>query len=231
MSFHLSAARNRPTAERFSHEARALATRLGFERIVTLHGLAFKNENGVSLVVGPKGVGKSTALRELANSGEAKPLEEGIVLGITSDGNARLIRTGTLEYALHKASIRARIRASSGVRTKYALRSGVQGPQFGEVVAKVLTTPIAVATFRKNGKDTFEPEAVDFDRMLLLTHPLFSPHGISYNENGGVEQVGDDEAKRLLLAAHKQVLVRSTQNMTVGQIIAAIQKFANSKMH
>ncbi len=61
-------------------EFEALAQRMGMDGIAVLHGNAFSSQGKNTIVLGPVGIGKSTALRHMIRHGEATPLEESFLL-------------------------------------------------------------------------------------------------------------------------------------------------------
>jgi hypothetical protein len=107
----------------------------GFERLFVLHGSAIQLGKETVVVVGSRGVGKSTACRALVRREGAVLVEDGLILAGEADGRWTLVETGTLgvlrRAALLAAGPRRLLPSPGGLAPRAAGRGSGRGlPRF-----------------------------------------------------------------------------------------------------
>jgi len=109
VTFHLGVWTSRRLTAADAGQMACLLDRHGFQRLLVVHGNAIEVHGRVVLLAGSSRIGKSTACRVLEARGDARVLEEGLVLlGVVGDRWV-VVDTGTLGV-LHSASkIRSRL--------------------------------------------------------------------------------------------------------------------------
>lgn len=110
ITFHLGAWSRGELSEVEGVAARALLTELGFERLLVLHGSAVQVGRETVVVVGARGIGKSTACRMLVRRQEAILVEDGLVLAGEAGDRWTLIESGTLAVLRRSALVSAAMR-------------------------------------------------------------------------------------------------------------------------
>lgn len=110
ITFHLAAFGRRRLTEEGSAEAAALRARFGLDELLVLHGSALAGSGGATLVTGPPGIGKSTALRETAAAGLGRVVEDGVLLVGLRAQEALLVTTGTVGVMDRASRIAGRLR-------------------------------------------------------------------------------------------------------------------------
>lgn len=197
VTFHLGAWSRGGLTESEGEEARALLSELGFSKLVVLHGSALLVGGETVVVVGPPGIGKSTACRELARRGEGTFLEDGlVVVGETGD-RWTLVETGTLEVLRRAAIVSAgprRLvpRVSGGASRETGSRGGVIRKRVNRALdlqafrAGVLLAP------RRTG--TVSRRLHPVDRIVVADEPGTSRH--SWETDGRALVALEDVAAR-----------------------------------
>lgn len=122
VTFHLGAWSRGALLEGEAAEARGLLEAFGFHRLLVLHGSAMSVQGETVLVVGARGIGKSSACRELHRRGEGTCLEDGLLVVGEAGGRWVLVETGTLGV-LGRAA-----RLESGMRRLLPRPSGPARP-------------------------------------------------------------------------------------------------------
>lgn len=96
VTFHLGAWSRGALLEGEAAEARGIREAFAFDRLLVLHGSAMSVRGETVLVVGARGIGKSSACRELLRRGEGTFLEDGLLVVGEAGGRWTLVETGTL---------------------------------------------------------------------------------------------------------------------------------------
>ncbi len=87
VTFHLDTWTRRALSPEGAAAAARFRERFGFDELLLLHGSAWVHAGTWSLVTGPPGIGKSTALRDLERHGHGRVEEDAIVLvGVKPSG-------------------------------------------------------------------------------------------------------------------------------------------------
>jgi hypothetical protein len=124
VTFHLSAW----SRESLTPEEGAAAGRLmqehGFSGLLILHGNALFVGGRVVLLLGPAGIGKSTASRRLVRLGAATLIEDGLVVVGEEPGGWRVVETGTLGVLHGAARIAAFLRRVVPAPSAFGSRAG-----------------------------------------------------------------------------------------------------------
>ena len=94
---------------------RRLMEEHGFSGLLILHGNALLVGGRVVLLLGPAGIGKSTASRRLVRLGAATLIEDGLVVVGEEPGTWQVVETGTLGVLHRAARIAALLRNSHHV--------------------------------------------------------------------------------------------------------------------
>ena len=118
MTFHLGSWSRGALLPGEAAEAQALLAGRGFSRLLVLHGSALERDGAVVVVVGPRGIGKSSACRALVRRGRGSLLEDGLLVVGEVEGRWCLVETGTVAVlrraALLKSGPRRLLPAATG---------------------------------------------------------------------------------------------------------------------
>jgi hypothetical protein len=110
VTFHLSAWNRGSLAPEEGEAARRLMAAHGFSRLFVLHGNALLVGQEAVLLVGPAGIGKSTASRALVRRRAATLIEDGLVVVGEDAAGWKVVETGTYGVLHDAARISAVLR-------------------------------------------------------------------------------------------------------------------------
>jgi hypothetical protein len=198
ITFHLGAWSRGVLSEAEGTAARALLGELGFERFFVLHGSAVQVGTETVVVVGSRGVGKSTACRTLARREGAVLVEDGLVLAGETDGRWTLIETGTLGVLRRAALLAAgprRLLPSPGVLVSRTPgeRSGKRLPRFHRALEGLAFR--GGVLFSQRRKERIVRRLLHIDRLVVAEYPE-SPSG-SWETDGRTMSAVDDVGARI----------------------------------
>jgi hypothetical protein len=174
ITFHLGAWSRGELSEVEGTAARALLAELGFERLFVLHGSAVQVGTETVVVVGARGIGKSTACRALVRREGAVLVEDGLVLAGEADGRWTLIETGTLgvlrRAALLAAGPRRFLPSPGGLAPRAAgKRSGRGLPRFHRALEGLAFR--GGVLFSQRRKEPIVRRLLPIDRVVVAEHP------------------------------------------------------------
>lgn len=228
--FHHRVGRSPEKAVRYAEQARALAQKLGLRKLFVLHGNAFDCSAGTCLVLGPHGIGKTSAVVELERAGKANLLEEGfVIIGKNALGGLRLVSTGSIGFYGRKARLARSLRFITSFESKYLLG----GREWG-IVRKTVhglmqeaSRVIALISPREAHK-THIPKLLPIVKVLVFDHPHFHPHGIEF-AGAGPKPVSLQEIEELFSGGRVQHETVFSGDLNVHGVIKKIKQMANEK--
>lgn len=197
ITFHLGAWSRGALSEAEGTSARALLAELGFERLFVLHGSAVQVGTETAVVVGSRGIGKSTACRALARRGEAVLVEDGLVLAGEADGRWTVIETGTVgvlrRAALLAAGPRRLLPSPEGPAPRAAgTRSGRGLPRFHRTLEGLAFQ--GGVLFSQRRKEPIVRRLLPIDRVVVAEVPEGSS-GSWETDGWAMSAVADIEAR------------------------------------
>ncbi|MBK9088789.1 MAG: hypothetical protein IPL90_06970 [Holophagales bacterium] len=197
ITFHLGAWSRGALSEVEGKTARALLDELGFQRLFVLHGSAVQLGTETVVVVGSRGIGKSTACRNLVRHGGAVLVEDGLVLAGEADGRWTLIETGTLGVLRRAALLAAaprRFLPSPGALTPRTAgrRSGKGLPRFHRALEGLAFR--GGVLFSQRRKEPMVRRLLPIDRLVVAEYPE-SPSGSWETDGRTMSAVADVETR------------------------------------
>jgi hypothetical protein len=174
ITFHLGAWSRGELSEVEGVAARALLAELGFERLFVLHGSAVQVQTETVVVVGSRGVGKSTACRALVRREGAVLVEDGLILAGEAGGRWTLVETGTLgvlrRAALLAAGPRRFLPSLGGLSPRAAGRRRGRGlPRFHRALEALAFQ--GGVLFSQRRKEPIVRRLLPIDRVVVAEHP------------------------------------------------------------
>jgi hypothetical protein len=209
LTFHLEAWTRRSVSPDLDQASAEVMTLHRFDELLVVHGSAWDGGGGLTLVCGPPGIGKSTALRELERSGLGHLVEDGLLLvGLRGD-RWHLLLTGTLDVMDRTSRIGSRVRSLIGVRfcfhqyadaellrRSYPVRSAVLGRL--PYVSFTLATAFGPRPVRP-----FTPTTHEVRTLIVMPHPEDPAHALRLRRGAEAEAF---QAVALLAPAGVRVL-------------------------
>ena len=197
LTFHLDAWTRRVVSPEADAASSNVMGRYGFDELLVVHGSAWHDEGGCTLLTGPAGIGKSTVLRELERSGLGHLVEDGILLvGLRAD-RWHLLLTGALGVMDRTSRIGARIRSLIGVR--YCLHQNADAkllrrtyPVRSAVLARLPQVSFTLATaFGPRPVRPFTPTTLEVRALVVMPHPEDSSRALRLLRGAKAEEVPD----------------------------------------
>lgn len=197
VTFHLGAWTKRsitPTADASSAEVMA---RYGLEELIVVHGSAWSDEGGCTLVSGPPGIGKSTLLRTLERSGQGQFVEDGLLLVGLRAGRWHLLVTGTLAVLDRTSRIGGRVHSLIGVR--FCLHQN-EDPELlrrahpirAAVLSLLPSASFTLATaFGPRDGRPFTPTTHEVRTLIVMPHRQDPAHALRLRRGLPAEEVSD----------------------------------------
>ncbi|MBI5176678.1 hypothetical protein HY995_01165 [Candidatus Micrarchaeota archaeon] len=221
---------NLAESQALNHEAIAFAKTLGMSQIMILHGMNFLTPSGKHVVViGPTGIGKTTALRTLEKQGNATTIEDGkVCIGIRATHSLASISPGMTSVRKKITTIGSILRNITGYRTEHSKNARPWGKtrratdlwtSRAERIAAIYSTP-------KN-EETTEPQILPVDAILLFSHKLSPTHGMLYEDNGP-RKLQTPDIHRLHTLYGIQVIAVDAKNHSVQEMIDIIRQQAET---
>jgi hypothetical protein len=173
ITFHLGAWSRGALSETEGATAKALLAELAFERLFVLHGSAVQLGSETVVVVGSRGIGKSTACRALVRHEGAVLVEDGLVLAGEANGRWTLIETGTLGVLRRAALLAAgprRFLPSPGALASRGAgrRSGKGLPRFHRALEGLAFR--GGVLFSQRRKEPIVRRLLPIDRVVVAEH-------------------------------------------------------------
>ena len=197
LTFHLGAWTKRsitPTADASSAEVMA---RYGLEELIVVHGSAWSDEGGCTIVSGPPSIGKSTVLRTLERSGLGRFVEDGLLLVGLRAGRWHLLVTGTFAVLDRTSRIGARVRSLIGVRFCFhqnedsALLQRAH-PSRAAVLSLLPYASFTLATaFGPRDGRPFTPTTHEVRTLIVMPHPQDPAHALRLRRGAPAEEAPD----------------------------------------
>jgi hypothetical protein len=225
VTFHLGAwTKRNVTSEADATSAEVMAL-YGFEELLVVHGSAWSDEGGCTLVSGPPGIGKSTVLRTLERSGLGRFVEDGLLLVGLRAGRWHLLVTGTLAVLDRTSRIGARVRSLVGVR--FCLHQNEDSEllrrahPFRASVLSLLpyaSFTLATALGPRDGRP-FKPATHEVRTLVVMPHPEDPAHALRLRRGVPAEKVID----LALLAPAAVSVVRVSPIGDLGEVRARLR--------
>ncbi|HYN40649.1 MAG TPA: hypothetical protein VE129_02650 [Thermoanaerobaculia bacterium] len=197
LTFHLDAwTRRRLTPETGGASAEVMA-RFGFDELLVVHGSALLGRDGVTLVAGPPGIGKSSVLRELDREGLGRFVEDGLLLVGARRDRWHLLVTGTHDVLDRSSRIGGRSRSLLGVRFCFYQNAdtGVlrkRNPIRSALLAHLPSASFTLATaFGPRPDRPFTPACHEVGALVVLPHPKDPASAVRLRGRDRVEEVAD----------------------------------------
>jgi len=224
VTFHLGAWSRGRLAEDEAEAARALLVDHGFSRLLVLHGSALEVDGAVVLVVGPRGIGKSTACRELVRHGRGKLLEDGLLVVGEHEGAWRLVETGTLPVLRRTARLKA------GPRRLLARVGGMPHPgeRWTEGLRRRLHRALDEQAFRAavllaGGRPTGTAGCLrTVDRVVVAEEP-FTPSGSFEIDGRGMTEFPDVASRVPASCRVRRIAATGPRAEVVARLVAAMR--------
>jgi|SRR3989344_1041550 len=222
--FHRRVGRSVEKARQEEESAKAILARFGLKRLYVVHGNCFHNPVGDhTLVIGPHGIGKTTALNRLKLEGFT-PLEEGLVLlGESQIGTMHVITTGTTPMSMRIGNFTALLRTLSLKRNEFTAGSERRSKVRKIVDAALRETARATAiiTARSLKSEVHEPKLPQVAQILFFTHPDFIVHGVGY-VGGEINPLSRAELESFSSRCGIPISTFDSSKMTKKQVVQTI---------
>lgn len=157
-------------------EIEGVRKKFGVSDIFRVHGMAFKAGKRTIVVIGPRGVGKSTLLRALSAKGMATQIEDGeVVLARNTAQNEqgfKLIETGRHELRTHISKISKAVRKSVGFGSPYRIE-GLSEKSFrrqyawGNALGRV-SELAGRLSYRRKSRAPFSPKSFGVSEIVWI---------------------------------------------------------------
>ena len=210
VTFHLAAWTRRRLPPEDLSELAAELDRSGFDEFLVIHGSAWLAGGRITLVTGPPGVGKSSALRGLEARGHGLVSEEGLVLVGVRPGSWEVVRTGTLDLLTLASRIGGWIRRLMGIQfslpDEAAVRqrgASLRNRDPRQFRAANLSFSLAAAIAPRPRRPV-DPGSFEVAGLVVMPCPGYAPDSFHLRRGGEVEEIAD-----LALLAPPAVAVRS----------------------
>ena len=197
LTFHLGAWTQRSVTPEADAASAEVMARYGFEELFVVHGSAWSDERGCTVVSGPPGIGKSTVLRTLERSGQGQFVEDGLLLVGLRAGRWHLLVTGTLAVLDRTSRIGARVHSLLGVR--FCLHQNEDAdllrrahPFRAAVLARLPYASFTLATaFGPRDGRPFTPTTHEVRALVVMPHPQDPAHALRLRRGVPAEEVPD----------------------------------------
>ncbi len=203
------------------NQINSLRNRFNFSDVYLFHGVAMNVGGNAVVVSGPRGMGKTTLLKNLAKSKIASPIEDGLVVVGRSPKGLFVVETGTYDWRNKRANVK-KIFPSQGASNfkKNGFKENfspfntsvfLEGA-FSETVANILT--------RDKSKNDFSSKQLPLKRLIIVPHEkdLHKPIKIVGNS---IESINSDNAKEEL--SRFTETVSFSPNITQVSLLKKIQ--------
>ena len=224
VTFHLGAWSRGRLAEDEAEAARALLEHHGFSRLLVLHGSALEVDGAVVLVVGPRGIGKSTACRELVRHGRGKLLEDGLLVVGEHGGAWRLVETGTLPVLRRTARLKA------GPRRLLPRVEGMPHPgeRWAEGLRRRLHRALDEQAFRAavllaGGRPAGSVGCLRTVGRVVVAEEPFTPSGSFEIDGRGMTEVPDVASRVPASCGVRRIAATGPRAEVVARLVAAMR--------
>lgn len=224
VTFHLGAWSRGALSEAEAGEARALLEEHGFSRLLVLHGSALEVDGAVVLVVGPRGIGKSSACRTLVRRREGRLLEDGLLVVGESQGRWMLVESGTLPVLRRTSLLEAGPRRLLPPAARPSSPGGSRAESFRGRLHRALDEQAFRAGVLLAGGRKAEPagrlRAVD--RVVVVSEPEL-PCGSFETDGHGMRGVADVASHVPAGCEVRRLATAGPRGEVVAQLAAAMR--------
>jgi hypothetical protein len=154
-------------------QVRRLREGFNIDDLYVVHGTAYRFKGKTAVVMGPQGIGKSTALRALSERGDVEPLEDGYVM-IGRDRDIlefKVVTSGLLDTSRRFSRISKSIRACCGYKSAYSSEGDGNFDRARFIGASIhkVTNMLGYIFVRPTGRDG-QPKDYPLDRLIHVSH-------------------------------------------------------------
>ncbi len=143
--------------------------------LYVVHGTAYRFEGKTAVVMGPQGIGKSTALRALSERGAVEALEDGyVIIGRDKDTKElKVVTSGLLDTSRRFSRISKSIRSCCGYKSAYSSEGDENFEMARFIGASIhkVTNMLGYLFVRPTGLDG-QPREYRLDRIIHVSHPM-----------------------------------------------------------
>jgi hypothetical protein len=192
ITFHLGVWTSRRVTAADTRQVARLMAAHGLERLLVVHGNAIEVNGRVVLLAGSSRIGKSTACMVLEERGDARVLEEGLVLLGAVDGRWVVVGTGTFSVLRSASRIRARLlrRFPAAVRPPWISSPTSRWNRAAANLVNALAFRLAVLRNLHRRVD-FRASVRDVAGLAVAVTPADAFPSLLLDARGSVEVIGD----------------------------------------